>query len=217
MDDLTRKSLSEQIYDRLRHDITRKVIKCGEKIDITLLKNKLNISQTPIREALIKLEQEGLVEFVPNVGAKVITITKQEIEELFDLNSIIDCGAICLALKSDHTDDLIKELKLHVDVHAKIVDSEPSDQYWYELQQIHEVFYKFAGNSALKKIALQIQGKSDIFIGEYILSETNRHYGFEEHFMIYEAVSKRDSDRAVELMRMHWENAKQRLIQSLGV
>ncbi|MEN6315887.1 MAG: GntR family transcriptional regulator [Clostridiaceae bacterium] len=213
LDGLTRKSLTEQIYDRLRHDITRKIIKCNEKIEINKLKETLKTSQTPIREALMKLEHEGLVEFIPNVGARVISISQQDIKEVFDVNRMCDCEAICLALKSEQVESLINELKFHVEAHAKIVEMQPSEEYWYQAQQVHGVFYKYADNKVLSKIALQIQGKADMLFGGYILLEKNRHCGVEEHFMIYEAVSNRDADKAVEYMRLHWENAKLRLIQ----
>jgi DNA-binding GntR family transcriptional regulator len=64
-ENLAKKTLSEQIYEKLRYDITRQIIHSDEKIDISMLKQKWNISQTPIREALMKLEQEGARGILP--------------------------------------------------------------------------------------------------------------------------------------------------------
>ncbi len=216
LEDLARQSLADQIYDKLRHDITRKIIRSDEKIDIAMLKKKWGISQTPIREALMKLEQEGLVNSILNVGARVIKIDKKSIDEVFDVNMIIDCGAIILAMKSDRLDQLTKELKRHVDAHSDIVEKEPTEEYWYEAEQVHLVFYDFADNNELKKTMRQVRGKFDILFGEYILSEKNRHDGAEEHRMIFEAVKANDPEKAVDYMRSHWMNAKQRLIEWCG-
>jgi DNA-binding GntR family transcriptional regulator len=211
--DLTKKTLTEQIYDKLRYDITRKIIRSDEKIDIAVLKKKWDISQTPIREALMKLEQEGLVEFIANVGVRVIKIDKTSISEVFDVNMVIDSGAIILAMGSDRFDQLVQELRQHVDAQASIVNMEPTEEYWYEAEHVHSVFYDYTGNAELKKIMRQARGKYEIFFGEYILSDKNRYSAAEEHRMIYEAVKEHNPEKAVELMRLHWTNAKHRLIE----
>jgi DNA-binding GntR family transcriptional regulator len=212
-ENLAKKTLSEQIYEKLRYDITRQIIHSDEKIDISMLKQKWNISQTPIREALMKLEQEGLVEFIPNVGARVIKMDRTAINEVFDANMIIDCGAVTLAMQSDRFDQFVDELRRHVEAHEAIAAKEPTEEYWHVAESIHDVFYDFAGNKELKKIVKQIQGKCDIFFGEYIRSAENRHHGALEHRRIFEAVKDRDSTRAVEMMREHWTNSKRRLIR----
>ncbi len=210
---ISKKSLTEQLYEKLRYDITHKAIRCGEKIDISKLKGELNISQTPIREAIIKLEQEGLVEFIPNVGARVINITQKDVSQVFDVNSILDCGAIFLAFKSDKFEDLVSGLKKYVEAHLKLASSNPTDEYWSQAQNVHNIFYKYADNDALYRAARQIEAKADILFGEYILSEKNRCCGAEEHYAIYEATKNHDLQKTIEALQTHWENAKLRLLK----
>ena len=210
---INKRSLTEQLHDKLRYDITHKVIRCGEKIDISKLKEELNISQTPIREAIIKLEQEGLVEFIPNVGARVINIAQKDVSQVFDVNSILDCGAIYLAYKNHKFEDLVLSLKNYTEAHLKLASSNPTDEYWSQAQNVHIIFYKYADNDALYRAARQIEAKADILFGEYILSETNRCCGAEEHYTIYEATKNHDYQKTVEAMQAHWENAKLRLLK----
>ncbi|MDZ4133582.1 MAG: GntR family transcriptional regulator [Dethiobacteria bacterium] len=210
---ISKRSLTEQLYEKLRYDITHKEIRCGEKIDISKLKEELNISQTPIREAIIKLEQEGLVEFIPNVGARVINIAQKDVSQVFDVNSILDCGAIYLAYQSNKFEDLVSGLKSYTEAHLKMASSNPTDEYWSQAQNVHIIFYKYADNDALYRAARQIEAKADILFGEYILSEANRCCGAEEHYAIYEATKNHDYQKTVEAMQTHWENAKLRLLK----
>lgn len=210
---ISKRSLTEQLYDKLRYDITHKELRCGEKIDISKLKEELNISQTPIREAIIKLQQEGLVEFIPNVGARVIDIAQKDVSQVFDVNCILDCGAISLAYQSNKFESLILELKGYAEAHLEIASSNPTDEYWRQAQNVHNVFYKYADNDALYRAARQIEAKADILFGEYILSEKNRCCGAEEHYAIYKATKEHDYKKTINAMQEHWENAKLRLLK----
>ena len=214
MDNLiSKKTLTEQIYDKLRYDITRKKIKCNERIDIARLKGEFGTSQTPIREAIMKLEKEGLVEFLPNVGAQVISIIKEKVSQVFDVNSILDCGAIYLAYQSDKFEKLVTELKENTDAYFALVSSNPSDKYWSIARSTHDVFYKYADNSALCEAARQIEAKTNIYFGECVGSHSKRSYGAEEHYLIYEAVKNHDYQKTVEAMQKHWGNSKSRLLK----
>lgn len=210
---ISKKTLTEQIYDKLRYDITHKKLKCNERIDIAKLKEELGISQTPIREAVMKLEQEGIVEFLPNIGVRVINIVPNDVNQVFDVNSILDCGAIYLAYQSDKFEKLISELKLNADAYLALVSSKPTDKYWSVARSAHDVFYKYADNDALCKAARQIEAKTNIYFGECAGSQTNRSYGAAEHYSIYEAAKNHDYQKTVEAMQKHWENAKLRLLK----
>lgn len=214
MDSLISKiTLTEQIYNKLRYDITRKKIKCNERIDIAKLKGELGISQTPIREAIMNLEKEGLVEFLPNVGAQVISIVQEEVSQVFDVNSILDCGAVYLAYRSNKFEKMVAELKNLVETYLTLASSNPTEEYWSCGLDIHGVFYKYANNEALRRIARQIEAKTGIYFGEYILTKANHSSGTEEHYAIYEATKNHDYQKTVEAMQAHWENAKLRLLK----
>jgi DNA-binding GntR family transcriptional regulator len=210
---ISKKTLTEQIYDKLRYDITHKKLMCSERIDIAKLKDELGISQTPIREAIMKLEQEGLVELLPNIGARVIKIIPNDVNQVFDVNSILDCGAIYLAFKSNQFEKLIADLKQNVDAYLALVSANPTDEYWSVARSAHDVFYKYADNDALCRTAHQIEAKSNIYFGECEGSLTNRSYGAKEHYIIYEAAKNHDYQKTVEAMQSHWQSAKRRLLK----
>ncbi|RFU64544.1 GntR family transcriptional regulator [Peribacillus saganii] len=83
-------TLQEQVTATIREAIFKQVFKPGERLIQDELASKLGVSRMPIREALRCLEREGLVEFLPHKGAQVIGITKEDIEELYYLRSLLE-------------------------------------------------------------------------------------------------------------------------------
>ena len=69
-------TLSEQIYDELYHDITDQRLVCGQKLTLKVLKDRFNVSHTPIREALTRLSENGLVTYYSNCGVTVTEFTR---------------------------------------------------------------------------------------------------------------------------------------------
>lgn len=88
------KTLSEQIYDELYHDITRQQLRCGQKLTLNMLKERFHVSHTPIREALMRLAENGLVTYYSNCGVTVIEFEERDIQELYQFASEMDALAI---------------------------------------------------------------------------------------------------------------------------
>jgi Transcriptional regulators len=199
---LTKESLAEQVYNRLKHDITHRVMKPGEKIDINQLKDRFGVSQTPIREALLRLSQDGLVFFISNIGVEVVNLDRKMIMETADMLVMLDCKAIELAMQKD-LPRLTEELEYHIKKHEESLHLE--EEYWFHANQVHAVFYKYADNSLLNRMEAQIHALSDMIFGEFILSMEHRLKGIEGHKMILECVREKDVSKALDAMKRHWE------------
>ena len=87
-------TLSEQIYDELYHDITDQRLVCGQKLTLKVLKDRFNVSHTPIREALTRLSENGLVTYYSNCGVTVTEFTETDIREIFQFIGELDALAI---------------------------------------------------------------------------------------------------------------------------
>ena len=79
-------TLSEQIYQELYQDITKQRLYCGQKLTLKELKERFGTSQTPIREALTRLTEDGLINYYSNLGVAVTEFTEADIRELFILD-----------------------------------------------------------------------------------------------------------------------------------
>ena len=210
---LFKQSLSDQIYEILRKDIITQKVCCGDKLNIRELQERLSSSSTPIREAINRLQQEGLVDYVTNVGAKVIMIEKKDVEEINELCKILDCGAVRLAMATGRIEEIARELKQHIDGQERFLEEKKEDEYAYHSDQIHEVFYTFANNERLARMSHQIQGQLSILVVKYQLMHYQQQ-GINEHKLIYESVLKNDTEQAVARMDKHYRNSLEILLNS---
>ncbi|RLC38504.1 MAG: hypothetical protein DRH33_04435 [Candidatus Nealsonbacteria bacterium] len=78
-------TLSEIVYEKIKDSIVTHVYKFGSRLYLKNLSAEMNVSMIPVREALRKLEQEGLIEIIPNRGAIVKTYTIKDLIEIYDL------------------------------------------------------------------------------------------------------------------------------------
>ena len=103
-------TLSEQIYDELYHDITDQRLVCGQKLTLKVLKDRFNVSHTPIREALTRLSENGLVTYYSNCGVTVTEFTETDIREIFQFIGELDALAIQFCKNSFTQAPLLIEL-----------------------------------------------------------------------------------------------------------
>jgi len=213
---IEKKSLADQLYEILRQEIIDQTLKCGEKINIEDLKRKYNVSQTPIREALNRLQQDGLVENITNSGVKVIEIGKKDIVEIFKVYSALDCCAIKLAMENkNNIPHLLTELKYHLNLHTACLNENRIKDLKYHSVEFHRTFYRFAANDRLDRFFIQIKGQYDIIFAKYINFKENREHGLPEHRDIFSAVESLNCEAAVQLMEAHIFKSLHRLLKSI--
>ncbi|MBQ1459870.1 MAG: GntR family transcriptional regulator, partial [Oscillospiraceae bacterium] len=104
-------TLSGQIYDELYHDITEQRLRCGEKLTLKMLKERFNVSHTPIREALMRLSENELVTYYSNCGVVVTEFTETDIRELYQFAAELDSMAIQFCANSFNQKPLILDLQ----------------------------------------------------------------------------------------------------------
>ena len=105
-----RPNLRDQIYDVLKELIITGQIKPGEKINEESIAATLKVSRTPIRETLIRLEQEGIVEITPRRGAHVVSISKKKIMDIMKVRGVLE-GLVTRTAVENMTDDLLNKLR----------------------------------------------------------------------------------------------------------
>ena len=105
------KTVTEQIYLVIRNDILQQKRKMGEKLTVKQLQDQLGVSSTPIREALTRLQQDGLIEYQPNVGMRVVTMDERDLREIFQLMTEFDCVAMRLACQSPEREEMLRRLR----------------------------------------------------------------------------------------------------------
>ena len=156
MASIKKRSLVDQVYDRLRSDIIALHLPLGSRINVNELQDSLGVSCTPIREAINRLQQEGLIAYENNVGARVLTLDAKDVEEITQLATTLHCAAARLAMEhADHT-LLAQQLGERI---AEFDAAQTPQQQLMAVHRLMEVFYVHCGNRRLDKSMLAIQGQ----------------------------------------------------------
>lgn len=198
-------SLKDRIYESLKAAITSMNIYAEDaqlKLDERQLSEKLQISRTPVREALARLEQEGLVTIVPRRGVFIVRKTKKEILEMITVWAALESMAARLITKHAPDEDISSLRKLF----AKFDNGAPSaniDEYSERNIQFHQAILQMSGCALLKETAdglfIHMRGIRARTIGD----ENRAQRSIIDHISIIEALEQRDTELAERLVREH--------------
>ena len=195
-------SLAEQVYARLRQEILSCQIKPGEDLSEAELAARFDVSKTPVREALAKLRQEDLVRAFPRRGYQVTEISFKDMNELFDLRTLLEAGAAAMAcdrITDAELDTLGQLARVDYDQHR----SPTLDPFIEANRAFHVAIARASGNERIHRMIEQHLSQLEryFYIGARsrdISTETTR-----EHLEIVDALASRDPQRARDLMIRH--------------
>jgi DNA-binding GntR family transcriptional regulator len=197
-----RRPLHDEATQRIRDMIVEGRLAAGEWINESELCQQLQISRTPLREALKVLAAEGLVELVPRRGAHVARLSIREIVDLFEaLGGVEAMAAEMAAVRMSAADlEMLRQLQAKIEHRHK---AKERLQYFHENQELHEAIVRFSGNSAIVDIHVRLIARVRRARYQAILSEARWSEAVEEHALILAALASRDARRAGDLMRQH--------------
>jgi len=202
---INRQTLHDEVTAGLRNMIIEGELAPGSRIPERELCEELGISRTPLREALKVLAAEGMVELLPNRGARVTQITLDDLQELFDLLGVLE--GLSGELACQHMSD--EEIAAVADLHAQMLVCFREGrrlEYFTLNQRIHESIMAGAGNRTLQAAHAAISGR--IRHARYLtnLSDARWQQAVDEHGTILEALQRRDSERLFRELRQHLKN-----------
>ena len=137
-------SLVDQIYSKLREDIITLKIPLGTRLNVNELQSDLGVSCTPIREAVNRLQQEELVIYENNVGARVLTLDEHDVREINELALTLQQAAVRLAMKNGDREAMVRELTEQAERYSAARSPRES------VKAVHNligVFYRHCGNA----------------------------------------------------------------------
>jgi len=204
-------ALTDWTYQYLKKSILNLEFRPGQQLHIEEFTEKLEVSRTPVREAFLRLANEGLVEVRPRVGYFVSTITVQDIYDLFEAREIVETRAARQAAESLTDDDLLK-LKEIMQQSALAVEAGDYDQFLENEINFHEYLQKDVSN---KRLIAFMDSLNDLTYRERVLSTRsleNIKSTIIEHNKIVDALVRRDGQAAEKYMAEHLENVRRRLV-----
>ncbi|OIK12839.1 GntR family transcriptional regulator [Bacillus sp. MUM 116] len=205
-------SLRERVYLHIKDLILEGEFKTGDRLVERELAERLNISRTPIREALFRLESQGFVKTVPRKGVIVADISEKEIIEVFTILSSLEVLAAKLAVQK-LDDETKSDIAAYIQKVEGCLDNE--DGFSELHSEYNHLLYRAAKNSKLNEI---LSGLSD-----YIRAFAKIGYknpgravkSMEEHVKIMEAIMNQESEMAEYLTKIHMENSKKAYIEAV--
>jgi len=195
-------SLRGKVYDRIRQDILNGVYSEHEELKEATLGEQMGVSRTPVREALRQLELEGLVEIVPNKGARVTGITKKDIDDIYQIRYLLE--GLSARWATEHVTeeqlDKMEETLYLTEFHAEKGNYEQV----YELDsQFHELMYEASGSKLLNHILSDFHMYVTRVRRTSLASKNRSKNSTEEHRAILAAIRERDADKAEECAHNH--------------
>lgn len=209
------KNLMEKAYRQIKNMIFQQKIGPGQKLIYRDLSERLDMSKTPIMYALGRLEQEGFVELMPNLGYFVKELDVQEFENLFDVREALEVHAIAAAIDHQTPDDL-ENLTKRVEQHGEYMPP------FYDRKKLvldAEVHLQIALMSKNKVLVKQLR---QIFEHIYLryrverMHPTRLYIASEEHHQIEEVIRRKDYGKAEKMIRKHIRAAKETMTSGLS-
>ena len=212
---------------RLRDLILDGTINPGERLSELAVVDLLNVSRTPVRAALSKLEDEGLLEALPSGGYAVRAFTRQDIDDAIEIRGALEGMAARLAAERGVAADQMAEARALLGSIDEIVDrptlSEAQFQDYMELnERFHAALVAMAGSPPLAKqlarsYALPFAAPSGFVMAQALLPEARAILVFaqEHHHSVLDSIEAREGARAEALMREHARLARRNLHMAL--
>ncbi len=198
--------MREDIFSLIRNDIVHLKIKPGAPLNEIRLAKELQVSRTPIREALRRLAAEGLVTVTPNVGARVSEINLRDFRELIEFRIILERGAAQLVAVNSTVDDIRAMRKLHSKTQSQ--KTQDLDRLTDLYSEFHFIIRLAAHNQLLEKQMEVVQIRFTWLM---------RSYHYKPHFVmikipeIIEAMEQRDAETLERMLVEHVEHFVDRL------
>lgn len=197
--------LRDVVFNTLRQAILRGEMEPGERLMEIQLAQKLGVSRTPIREAIRKLELEGLVIMIPRKGAEVAHITEKDMKDVLEVRSTLEELVVELAIKNV-TDEKIEELKCANKVFESAIVSKDAVNIVEADVKFHDILYSMTNNARLIQIINNLREQMYRYRLEYIKDAEKRQILLVEHESILRAIRSRHVAEAKEAVRAHIDN-----------
>lgn len=195
---------SEHVYMSLRNDIATGRFAPGERLEAERLARQLGVSRTPIRESLRLLQREGLVEIIPNQGARIRKITANEIRETYEVREVLEGLAVRRLVEAGPTPEVINRLKSANDErrNAQTVGELELADLMFHRAILHASGSRLVGDILESRFVLL----SSLRLSRDIILQRQFDHDLEvndEHGAIIAAIEAGDAAAAEELMRSH--------------
>lgn len=208
------KPLRELVFESIREAIIGGQLPPGERLMEIQLAEEMGVSRTPVREAIRKLELEGLVVMIPRKGAYVSGLSMKDISDVFEIRSALEGLAAELASERA-TEEELENMERHLVRIAEGIEKGDITSVVEVDTDFHGMLYTASRNQWLGQIINNLREQIQRFRQTSLSYPGRMRVALEEHRRIVEAISSRDPELARKLAAEHIENAENSLMDAI--
>ncbi|WP_303147661.1 GntR family transcriptional regulator [uncultured Cloacibacillus sp.] len=196
---------SDSVYMELRGKILSRELKPAQRLLEVKIANEMGVSRTPVREALRRLANEGLVKIVPNSGARVASPSSHEMDNSYSVREYLENMSVELACRTGMDKRTLERLDGLVRDGDAAYDAGDVDAFLAANNDFHRIIAEAGKNYVLSEYVDNIIQRTNVYIYFYskFIEPENKSSG--EHRAILRAIAQRDRIGAQELMKQHLE------------
>lgn len=203
------------VYDYLFNAIRTGDIKPGQTLTERGLAEKIGVSRTPVREAIRKLEEQGIVTHEPHKGVKVITLSEEKVAQLYDVRELLE-GLAVRRLAERQTPEMIEELRGFIER----AEEEAVQNNIRELAEINSEFHlalaRLSGNVYLETIMNMLQTQISLMMSASLSTSGRPLQNIEEHKGLIDAIRSGDGEFAESIAKHHVRKAREHAMKKLA-
>lgn len=204
--------LRDMVFQTLRKAIITGELLPGERLMETKLGDKLGVSRTPIREAIRKLELEGLVTMVPRRGAQVAQFTQKDIKDVLEVRAALEALAARLACERMDKRSFLRLELVNAEYEYAVKEGDIETMIEKDIE-FHEVIFKATQNDKLVQMSGNLGEQVLRFRIAYLKNSDASMVVQEEHMQILEALRNRDSALVSDLATSHIQRQSDTIIE----
>jgi len=206
------KPLRDLVFEHLREAIVSGRLKPGERLMEVQLAEEMGVSRTPVREAIRKLELEGLVVMITRRGAYVSNLSIRDVTETFEIRAALESLAAGLAAERITPEGLEQLERILVRI-GECMDDSNVDRLVELDEEFHSILFAASRNQRLTQIVSNLREQINRFRKTSLSTPGRFRAVFEEHKRIAEAISQGNSSLAQSLAKEHMENAEMSIME----
>lgn len=204
-----RQSIKHIVYSKLRESILTRKLAPGKQLIESTISKKLNVSRTPIRNAIDLLAEEGLIELIPNRGAFVINPTVDEILQAYTLRKELEILAVKTAINHLQDNDFA-EMENFIKMEREALYKKDIITYLEANHEFHMAIAKKCGNRFLIEFIEKLINKTSVYLILFdVFFEENspQPYGYKEHREIIQLLKQKKNKEVESYLSRHFDNA----------
>ncbi len=210
-----RTNLRDQVYDILKKRIILRKIQPGKKINEEELAKSLGVSRTPIREALLRLEHEGILKIIPRRGAFVVTQSKEKVIDLLEVREVLE-GLVARLATKNMTPTRLNRLKSSLEKVSSVDgDNNKLLKYTPADVEFHALLLEACGNELLKNMMDSLNVNLQMVRLRTVTLPGRPEQTVREHYEILAAIEEMNSSLAEKLMRKHVASVREDALKNM--